>query len=132
MLKIIWRTLLILGTAIGLSVLFYHAVNAGWLPGIGLQPVFEEDRRLNFAFADRSGLRDPAGTNRNVFPFRSEFNGREFNRRDFDRDFRTEGNFIQGLAEVVRNLGLIALTVIGVTLINAMLRLRQRKATPQT
>lgn len=108
MLKIIWRTLLILGTAIGLSVLFYHAVNAGWLPGIGLQPVFEEDRRLNFAFADRSGLRDPVGTN------------------------PTEGNFIQGLAEVVRNLGLIALTVIGVTLINAMLRLRQRKATPQT
>lgn len=122
MLKLFGRTLIILGTALGIAVLFYRVVNAGWIPGTASRFPLGEGRRVESTLEGRSGLRAFPNLNRNTLLFRPEFDDRDFE----NRAFRAGRSITLGLAEVMRHLSLIALMVILVILTKSLIRLVQR------
>ncbi|MCX8023755.1 MAG: hypothetical protein N3A60_00970 [Thermanaerothrix sp.] len=122
MLKLIWRILIILGTALGIAVLFYHAVNAGWVPGITSRFPLGEGSRVESALEERSSFRTRTAPNRNVLPFRPEFGDRDFE----GRDFRSRSSITLGLTEMLHNLSVIALVVGVVIAFKYLLRFAQR------
>lgn len=93
--------------ALGIVVLFYRAVNAGWIPETASRFPFREGRHVESALEGRSVFRASTAPNRNAPLFRPEFG----DRNSENRDFRAGSSITLGLAEVLHNLSIIALMV---------------------
>jgi hypothetical protein len=122
MIKVIWRTSLILGTALSIAVLFYRAINDGWIPGTASRFPFREGRHVESALEGRSDFRASTAPNRNILLFRPEFGDRDFE----NRGFRAGSSITLGLAEVLRNLSIIALMVGIVITLEYLFRFAQK------
>ncbi len=123
MVKILWRTLLILATATSIALLFYHAVNAGWLSPLAFRPVVTVDREGESGFERRFDAPRFRGSETSKSPFTREFGNPEA----FEgREFRGRISLARGLGEMGRSLIWILLITAAVVMFQSLIRVASR------